>query len=458
VSAEILFEGDVFETEDQRNWTDASYKTYSTPLELPFPVEVTYGERISQRVALSLKMQHEKPTAVVEETRLSLTVSSIPLAKPLPKIGLGVATHSLPLSENERQCLARLRLNHFRVDVHFSQADWKRALKQAHDEAIAIGSRLQCALFLNDSAEQSLLDFGQTISPEAVDLCLVFHEKEKSTSSRSLELAERHLVPQGFRLATGTNAYFAELNRQRPPRDVRVCYSLNPQVHAFDDLSLLETLEAQPATVESAAQFCDKGIVISAITLRPRFNPNATTFAQEPQGQLPPTVDPRQRTLFTAAWTLGTLSRLLPLERVESLTFFETTGWQGVLERDAGSQSPVEFDSTPGEIFPVYYVFEAFAGARHLLPVSVSDSQRIAALAFSKEENRSTCLLTNLTRRIQSVDVGHLSRAVSVAMIDETHVPVALESRTPAWHSVPITPGQTSLVLNPMALVKLEFT
>ena len=34
----IRFEGDLFETEDQRNWTDASYKTYSTPLRLPYPV------------------------------------------------------------------------------------------------------------------------------------------------------------------------------------------------------------------------------------------------------------------------------------------------------------------------------------------------------------------------------------------------------------------------------------
>src|SRR3954471_19190992 len=32
------FEGEVFEMEDQRNWTDASFKTYSTPLALPFPV------------------------------------------------------------------------------------------------------------------------------------------------------------------------------------------------------------------------------------------------------------------------------------------------------------------------------------------------------------------------------------------------------------------------------------
>ncbi|HLL45012.1 MAG TPA: hypothetical protein VK369_17800, partial [Segetibacter sp.] len=40
VDAQLTFEGDVFETEDQRNWTDASYKTYSRPLELPFPVWV----------------------------------------------------------------------------------------------------------------------------------------------------------------------------------------------------------------------------------------------------------------------------------------------------------------------------------------------------------------------------------------------------------------------------------
>ena len=29
--AELRFEGDLFETEDQRNWTDASFKTFSTP-------------------------------------------------------------------------------------------------------------------------------------------------------------------------------------------------------------------------------------------------------------------------------------------------------------------------------------------------------------------------------------------------------------------------------------------
>ena len=44
VWADWRFEGDVFETEDQRNWTDASFKTFCTPLRLPFPVEVPAGD------------------------------------------------------------------------------------------------------------------------------------------------------------------------------------------------------------------------------------------------------------------------------------------------------------------------------------------------------------------------------------------------------------------------------
>ena len=37
-------EGDTFEMEDQRNWTDASYKTYVRPLALPWPYTLAAGE------------------------------------------------------------------------------------------------------------------------------------------------------------------------------------------------------------------------------------------------------------------------------------------------------------------------------------------------------------------------------------------------------------------------------
>lgn len=49
----LRFRGEVFETEDQRNWGDASFKTYGTPLHLPFPVRVEPGEELDQEVLLS---------------------------------------------------------------------------------------------------------------------------------------------------------------------------------------------------------------------------------------------------------------------------------------------------------------------------------------------------------------------------------------------------------------------
>jgi len=47
-------EGDTFEMEDQRNWTDASYKTYVRPLALPWPYVITKGEEIDQTVTLTV--------------------------------------------------------------------------------------------------------------------------------------------------------------------------------------------------------------------------------------------------------------------------------------------------------------------------------------------------------------------------------------------------------------------
>lgn len=72
----------------------------------------------------------------------------------------------------------------------------------------------------------------------------------------------------------------------------------------------------------------------------------------------------------------------MPLDRVESLTFYETTGWRGLMEAEAGSPKPTLFGSALGEIFPVYYVFEALAGAHRLLPVTFSKPQPVTALAY----------------------------------------------------------------------------
>ena len=48
-------EGEEFEMEDQRNWSDASFKTYGRPLELPWPFVLPAGVPIAQSVAVSVR-------------------------------------------------------------------------------------------------------------------------------------------------------------------------------------------------------------------------------------------------------------------------------------------------------------------------------------------------------------------------------------------------------------------
>lgn len=450
LQANIQFEGEVFEMEDQRNWTDASFKTYSTPLELPFPVEISANEEVHQRVVLTLS-DGGSAISVAEEPPVSISFLRESRPRTVPKIGLCAASHFRSLSSDELQYLARLRLNHLRTDIHFSRASWKTELRRTQNEARSVNARLQCALFLNDSAEQNLLDFRGTIEPGMVDICLIFHQAEKSTTSRWFELAERDLGPHGYRIGTGTNAYFTELNRQRPPRRAIACYSLNPQVHTFDDLSLVETLEAQPVTVESALQFCDHEVIISPVTLLPRFNPNATDPAQQREDPESSAADPRQSTLFCAAWTTGSLARLLPMNRLESVTYYETTGLRGVMHSAPHAQA-----LGPTNLFPVYYVFEALAGARNLLPLSISQPALVAGLAFANERGVSTCLIANLTHERRDIDLRLPAERLGVLCLDETNLAEAGAGRLLPPSAIVTEAGHAKLNLAPNALLRLE--
>jgi len=306
------------------------------------------------------------------------------------------------------------------VDLRLSSDPWVNEYRLAVEEAAAIGARLQAALFVSDNALQELGQFRNMMDPAIIDSCLIFHEKEVSTSERWLLMAQELL--HGVQIVAGTNAYFAELNRNRPPKGFPAAYSINPQVHAFDDRSLMENLEAQPATVESARQFCEHGVVLSPITLRPRFNPNATTKTIEPEGQLPGTVDRRQRTMVGACWMAGSLAALLPCEAVVSLTYFETTGWRGLMETDLGSPLPAKFDSSPDEIFPLYYVLEFVAGASSVLRLGKALSDCVSVLGLRDRDASTRYLLANLEAVSKRIRFRSAAKAIELSILSETNL------------------------------------
>ncbi|HEX2100323.1 MAG TPA: hypothetical protein VHF69_06660, partial [Candidatus Synoicihabitans sp.] len=76
----LSFGGDLFELEDQRNWGDASFKSYCTPLRLGYPRAVAEGTRIAHRVDIRFE------PAVVEQKSHSTQRATTPAAE-FPKLG-----------------------------------------------------------------------------------------------------------------------------------------------------------------------------------------------------------------------------------------------------------------------------------------------------------------------------------------------------------------------------------
>ncbi len=462
--AEIRMEGDTFEMEDQRNWTDASFKTYCTPLELPFPVEVKAGEVIRQSVTVKIHGLHSTTSPAplsalarldrtrldrtrLDRTRLDRTRLDRPAPQPgshlhgprerlqeirrltlnpvkrlpIPALGLAQSSSTQELSGQELERLRRLRLAHLRVDLQLAREDWPDAWNRAATVARQIGIGLEVAIFVTDQAEHELDHFRKHLvswkdPPEMpVAAWLIFHDREKSTRARWITLARQYLAPlyPEAQFASGTNMYFAELNRQPPPAELldAVCYSINPQVHAEDNQSLVETLPIQAATVENARSLSGGlPVRVTPVTFRPRFNPNATSQQPKPAtGGLPEQVDPRQLSLMGAAWTLGSL-KYLASGGVDSITYFETAGWLGVQEIQSGSPTNdaqrEAFPSTPGTVCPLYHVLAdvgEFTGGELLECVS-SSPLKMEAL-FLEHQGRQRLLLGSFVDQQQLVHI-----------------------------------------------------
>lgn len=439
--AQVDFEGDTFEMEDQRNWTDASFKTYCTPLALPFPVEVQAGSTIRQMVTLKLVSDgaRPQPAPIVvtseEPATIHLTVPDSPAGR-MPAIGLGVASHGEPLGDQEICNFRQLRLAHLRVDVRLAASQSVAPLRRAAREAERLIVPLELALHLPREGEidpEEVLQFLKQQSTPVVRI-LALREGEPATSIATLACVQKHFGVLGVPIGTGSDCNFCELNREHALGRLALqhsdfaFWSINPQVHATDHLSLMESLEAQTATVVAARAFASgRPLVISPVTLKPRFNPVATGNEPPPApGQLPPQVDPRQLSHFAAAWTLGSIA-MLSAAAANSITYYETTGWRGVQECASGSPLPARFPSSPGALFPVYQAFSKVAGFDQVAVVPTKLPEEVSVLALFSASRLKRMVLTNLTgspQKIQFVAPRALARSVLLKSYEVAHVDI----------------------------------
>jgi D-apionolactonase len=466
----LEFEGDRWETEDHRNWTDANFKTYSTPLALGPPAPLRAGETLRQRVVMTPVDVHG---ADASPGSLRLSVGE-PTGTTFPSIGLGADRDRRRPDEHEAAALAALAPRHLRVDLRLDRDDWRTTLASAQETAGRIGAALELALMLRDERVQSLGAVAEALgSGPDVERVLVTVAKagptvpEQTTPAALVDRVRRTLesaVPRAS-FVGGTEMYFGELNRQRPDPAAwdGVCYSITPQIHAFADVDLVENLDAQAETVRGARVIGgDRPVVVSPITLAPRTNfyaadPDAQPAT--PPGELPPSVDVRQSSLFGAAWTVGSL-KYVAEAGATGVTYYECTGWRGVLERSDGEVLPDRFRSSPGHAFPLYHPLAdacEWSGAE-VLACSSTDPLRVVGLALRSADGALHLLVANLTSLPLDVTVDGISGSVGLRRLDEETAdragadPAAFRDGSERIES----DGALGLTLEPHAVVRLD--
>jgi hypothetical protein len=442
----LNFSGDVFETEDQRNWTDGSYKTYSTPLSIPYPVTLHKGEKISQRLELKV----ERDTVSEQENKGKITVSVNPDIKfDLPKIGIGRSSRPEPLTDNEIGILGKLRFDHYRVDLHLFSHEWVIIAEQAASEASKLGYPLEVVLFLDENAlsqSEKFIYWTYTSKPEIAAIT-IFHKTDSSTpdilTDKIAPLFKKALPD--IKIGCGTNANFAQLNRNRHGsiHNDYVCYSIHPQEHASDNLTLTENLSPQADTVESAVHFSNfKEIRVSSVNIQRRYNSNSENYETFYSGDtIPPQVDSRQMSLFGACWTAGSLKYLCE-SYARGITYFETVGERGIFQGDFPSRWPDDFKACRGMIFPLFHVFRYILKSKsfNIIKSKSSDSLKVEILSFS-EDKKFKFILINYTPEVQNVNFEAISGNFTIIQLNAISFATAASDYN--WienaNSVPVT-------------------
>ena len=88
-----------------------------------------------------------------------------------------------------------------------------------------------------------------------------------------------------------------------------------------------------------------KPVIVSPVTIQRRFNANRDHYeVLTDDKEMPMGVDPRQMSLFGAAWTVGSLKYLLDSD-VTSISYYETVGERGLYMGEHGSRWPGQFNA-----------------------------------------------------------------------------------------------------------------
>jgi len=347
--------GKILEAEDQRNWTDNTYKIYSGSLSEPRPFVASAGSVWSQSVTFEFtapgKELPDGSKIVVKE------IDS------LPSIGLQFNTDSLLPTDDLNTAFILLDIDHIRVNEESLTA-------QKINSISANGLILEAALLSSNSGEKLHQDIAHLNSQIPAGSRILIQREGR-------EIVEESDLPTNKSLSSfipGTDAYLVDLHRNKYQFGQSVSYSMAPTIHSTDIETIFKTLYTQAESINFAQEFLASQVMISPITFSTRGNPETGHARDQRINFANSEMALRIRTIEGAAWTLGSIFALASAGAYSG-TWHELFGEYGVIY---SANSAVKFSPT----------FHALAslGAHHAHEITIATSLDNSWVAFENRE------------------------------------------------------------------------
>ncbi len=332
-------QGDAFEMEDQRQWGDASYKTYVRPLARVWPYQIADGAVFDQAVRLNWRaaetvdaaLPRTTATGVFPQTALVITAAE--------------ARHAVERPGDLAQVKPQRLLCHFDATQHgLAELQAFAALQASYEAAYDLELIARCDGDLDVEFSAHAKDLAASgLQVASIMVCPAVDRQSTPPGSDWLPCppladvyqAARRAFP-GIVLGGGMVSFFPELNRKRPPVALLdyVSHGLCPIVHDASDAGVIQTLEAVGHITASArAIIGDRPYRLGPCTIAMRQNPYGARVIPNPEAAqvCMSDDDPRHRTVFGAAYVLG-LAAALVGSGVEVWTPAGLYGPRGVMD------------------------------------------------------------------------------------------------------------------------------
>lgn len=315
----LEFGGETFEMEDQRNWSDPSFKTYCRPLAWPHPYRIAAGTSLSQSVTITIEGEPylrntvkpvEWKTVRLPEVRLAHdpNLSDAALIPQVPNIPVLVRFGPEPIGEH----LASLPRDR-PIDLELVYDDLK-SLDIQLDMANKARIEPRCVVALP-------VEYLRSHQPEG--------PWPDGPGPYSAIPALRAAFPRAL-VGAGSLTTFTELNRARPDTGEIdfITFANSAIIHAADDESVIRTLQSLPYLFDSAQRLAaGRPLYLGLFSIGLRRGISRRPLFECSQSIPVPKamVDGRQTTAFAAAYAVGLLAQAA-ISGVESIALGMSSG------------------------------------------------------------------------------------------------------------------------------------